>query len=99
MAETDTQTPATTPRIFVEPWSSEYGSPMQIDEGQGENGRASLIDEEGFDFVAPPTSESLAVAFVDGVRRQEAALSQVVEGWPVAGIAGAYAIGGVLCDG
>jgi hypothetical protein len=99
MAETDTRTPATTPRIFVEPWSSEYGSPMQIDEAEADDGRASLIDEEGFEFVEPPASESVAVAFVDGVRRQEAALSQVVDGWPIAGIAGAYAIGGVLCDG
>lgn len=33
------------------------------------------IDEEGFDFVASRSDEALAIVFVDGVRRQEVALS------------------------
>ena len=84
------------PRIFVEPWSADYGSPMQIDETDEANGSAHLIDEEGFAFVAPQPIEPIAMAFVDGVRRQEAALSQWHDGHSVAGIAGAYAVGAVV---
>jgi len=84
------------PRIFVESWSADYGSPMQIDESDSVNGTAHLIDEEGFDFIGPRDMERSALAFVDGVRRQEAALSQWHEEHVVPGIAGAYAVGAVV---
>jgi len=84
------------PRIFVESWSAEYGSPMHIDESDAVNGTAHLIDEEGFAFVEPSDVERPAIAFVDGVRRQEAALSQWHEEHVVPGIAGAYAVGAVV---
>lgn len=93
-----TQSPAHAPEIFVEPWSSEYGSPIQIDEESSRNGRAQLIDEEGFDFVGPRALESPSLAFIDGVRRQETSLSQFREGRTIAGISGAHAIGAVLSD-
>lgn len=69
---------------------------MQIDASGEANGSAHLIDEEGFEFVGPSESEPFAIAFVDGVRRQEAALSQWHDGRSVAGIAGAYAVGAVI---
>lgn len=84
--------------IFVEPWSSDYGSPLQIDEDASANGGADLIDEEGFAFVECREIEPVPLAFIDGVRRQEAALSQYRAGRSVAGITGAYAVGAVLCD-
>jgi hypothetical protein len=88
------------PEIFVEPWSSGYGSPLQIDEGDEGNGAAQLIPEEGFEFVRPAAGGAGAIAFIDGVRRQEAALSQLLaDGRYVPGIAGAYATGAVLSDG
>ena len=95
----DKGAPHQTPEIFVEPWSSGYGSPMQIDEDDEANGMAQLIEEEGFDFVPPATTSVPTIAFVDGVRRQEAALSQWHDGHTAPGIAGAYAIGAVLSDG
>lgn len=84
------------PQIFVESWSADYGSPMQIDASDESNGSAHLIDEEGFGFVAPLEQEPFAIAFIDGVRRREAALSQWHDGRSVAGIAGAYAVGSVI---
>lgn len=83
-------------QIFVESWSAQYGSPMHIDETDEANGSAHLIEEEGFAFVAPREIEAVAMAFVDGIRRQEAALSQWHEGHSVSGIAGAYAVGAVI---
>jgi len=83
-------------QIFVESWSADYGSPMQIDADNEANGSAQLIDEEGFGFVAPSEQEPFPIAFIDGVRRQEAALSQWYDGRSVSGIAGAYAVGTVL---
>lgn len=86
-------------RIFVDPWSPLYGTAYLVDEDAEEANAADLIHEEGFGFVAPPPPrEAIALAFVDGVRRQEAALSQWVNGAPVAGIAGAYGVGAVVVD-
>jgi hypothetical protein len=87
------------PVIYIEPWSSGYGSPMQIDEENEATGEARFIEEEGFDFVPPRVMAIQPMAFVDGVRRQEAALSQWNEGRSLPGIAGAYAVGAVTSDG
>ncbi|HEY1681030.1 MAG TPA: hypothetical protein VGF98_05295 [Candidatus Tumulicola sp.] len=83
--------------IFVEPWSSAYDSPMQIDE-DAEAGGAEIMPEEGFAFVAPTPAEPIAIAFVDGVRRQEAAVSTYVDGHVLPGITGAYGVGAVICE-
>jgi len=71
---------------------------MQIDESDGSNGSAELIEEEGFDFLDPPPVEPIPVAFIDGVRHQEASLSQWRDGRSIAGITGSYAIGAVLSE-
>jgi hypothetical protein len=84
--------------IYVEPWSGDYGSPMQIDPDDGNAGTAKILGEEGFDFVMPPELEPVAIAFVDGVRRQECLLSRFKDGRTIAGITGAYAVGAVLCE-
>lgn len=96
MQQNQIRTPDRKPQIFVESWSADYGSPMHIDESNESNGSAHLIDEEGFAFVGPHRVEPVAMAFVDGVRRQEAALAQWHDGHSVAGIAGAYAVGAVV---
>lgn len=84
-------------QIYVETWSSDYGSPVQIDEGSLQNGTGELIPEEGFVFVAPiATLETTPIAFVDGVRHGEAPLSQWIDGANVSGLAGAFAAGAVL---
>jgi hypothetical protein len=85
------------PQIFIEPWSSEYGSPMHIDEDNNASGSAELIDGEGFEFVEPSPIDAISVAFIDGVRHMESALSQYRDGRSVAGITGSYAVGAVLC--
>jgi len=84
------------PQIFVEPWSSDYGSPMQIDSDQEAANKSELIEEEGFSFVQPANLERFPVAFIDGVRRQECWLSQYREGRSIPGITGSYATGAVL---
>jgi uncharacterized protein len=83
-------------RIFVDPWSPEYGSPNQIDEGSDEESTAQFIDEEGFDFVTPVCINPVPIAFVDGRRRVEALLSQWHNGGTVPGLTGAYGVGAVL---
>ncbi len=84
-------------RIFVEAWSSDYGSPLRIDEMSEANGKGELIETEGFAFVAPvETAGAVPMAFVDGVRRGEASLTQWLDGISVPGLAGAYAVGAVL---
>lgn len=85
-------------RIYIEPWSSEYGSPMRIDEIEGVTSKGELIEEEGFEFVDPPKLAPVPIAFIDGVRRQEASLSQYRDERAIAGIAGSYAIGAVLSE-
>lgn len=83
------------PRVFVEPWGAGYGSPMHIDPSEPDD-PDSIISEEGFKFV-PPTPEPVPdLAFVDGRRRQEAALTYFdAEGF-ASGLAGVYAVGAVL---
>lgn len=84
-------------RIFVDPWSAEYGSPNQIDDSDDDDGIAELIESEGFGFVAPPSTDLiLPIAFVDGRRRAEALLSQWSSGSAIPGLAGAFAVGAVL---
>jgi hypothetical protein len=83
--------------IFVETWSADYGSPLQIDESNEENGTGELIESEGFDFLAPVKGlAERPIAFVDGVRHGEAPLSQWIDGVNVPGLAGSYAVGAVL---
>jgi hypothetical protein len=84
-------------QIYVETWAADYGSPDQTDESDPHNGTAELIEEEGFAFVAPVAGlERTPIAFVDGVRRGEAPLTQWINGASVPGLAGAFAVGAVL---
>lgn len=85
-------------KIFVDTWSAGYGSPNSIDDAVDE-ATGELVPEEGFEFIRPPLSEDTRpTAFVDGIRRQEAALSLWPNDTVVPGIAGAYAVGAVLVD-
>ena len=98
MSERTTTRTTAPPLIFIEAWAPEYGSPMQIDDEETSGGSASLIDDEGFSFVAPPSNvpKLLPLAFVDGIRRREAMLTQWIDESTILGIAGAYAVGSVL---
>ena len=85
------------PRLVVEPWSAEYGGPLDFDSDPLEvpdiaPGPEELwvpIDGRG---TAPPV-----VAFVDGVRRPDARLTVDTgdASLPTPGVAGSYAVGAV----
>jgi hypothetical protein len=95
--EADRAAAAAPPQIFVESWSASYGTPMQInDEDESDNTDSALIEGEGFGFVEPQSRPLPQIAFIDGRRRQEAALSQMVDHRLATGIAGAYAVGAVI---
>jgi hypothetical protein len=65
--------------VYAEDWAANYGSPYMIVEDDGPTGDAELV-EDGNDFRCHDPIFNSAMpnlAFVDGVRRGEAALYQV----------------------
>jgi hypothetical protein len=83
--------------MFVESWSQSYGSPYLIaddDEGAAD---VEIVEDVGLTTHAGVERGGFEeMAFVDGVRRGEASLYQVVDGDFVRGIAGAYGCGAVI---
>lgn len=96
------------PRIFVEDWDAFYGSPYLA--GEDESGESARLVEDGSALAIHPGGSmgddwaatlarspfgEYGLAFVDGVRRGEAALYQIdpATGRTVRGLAGAFAAG------
>jgi hypothetical protein len=88
--------PAAPPRIRLQAWSPDYGSPNEIDYGDEPDAYATIPTEEPFGFVLPPPSAEVPLAFVDGIQQVEANLVQEFEDRVVPGIACAYAVGAVV---
>ncbi|MGH7921443.1 MAG: hypothetical protein ACREQM_16085 [Candidatus Dormibacteraceae bacterium] len=87
--------------MFVEDWAATYGSPYLV-KGGDDNAPQGRLVEDGAELRphAPASGEALnrPLAFVDGVRRGEAALSDVdpETGAIVRAVAGAHACGVVV---
>jgi hypothetical protein len=90
-------------RIFVEDWQGNYGSPYLVTPDDQGSASVSLAEDSIFKAHANPLSEGRheQLAFVDGVRRGEAALYQhsPESGRVVRGVAGSHACGAVIADG
>ena len=91
----------TLPRIFVEDWNADYGSPYQIGASEDDEATAVLVEDGGELRMHEPGDDvpsAESVAFVDGVRRGEGWLYQEnpETGEGVRGLAGAFACGVVL---
>jgi hypothetical protein len=90
--------------IYVEDWQATYGSPYLVQADDPGSPEAVLV-EDGDRFAAHPGRPAAAahepIAFVDGVRRGEAALYQhdPASGRVARGVAGSHACGAVLADG
>jgi hypothetical protein len=86
--------------VFVEDWQAAYGSPYLVLADDTGDGRAEPVEDGGElrPRQPPAPSAGLRIAFVDGVRRGEAALYQRDErtGTIVSGAAGSHACGAVL---
>jgi hypothetical protein len=82
--------------IYAEDWAPSYEPPAAFDF----DGTAAVEPAESATFrvVTPPLAGPTAVGFVDGTRRVELGLWQIdsVTGETARGIAGAYAVGGVV---
>ncbi len=88
------------PRVFVEDWSSVYGSPYLVvpDDTDGDD---VVLVEDGEELLLHAGDGSVlgqAAAFVDGVRRGEARLYLVDNGETVSGAAGAHGCGAVVVE-
>ena len=88
--------------LYVEDWAAGYGTPYLMDDEDDDEPSAILV-EDGTQFEIHDGVDSdpaRALAFVDGVRRGEAALYRTdPDGSMHRAIVGAYACGAVLCDG
>lgn len=85
------------PRLVVEPWSAEYGGPLDFETDTDEAPAVVPGSEGPWEPMAVPATPPAVVAFVDGVRRPDARLT-VDEGGsalPIPGVAGSYAVGAV----
>jgi hypothetical protein len=92
--------------IFVEDWMAAYGSPYLVAPDDGGAPEVKPV-EDGDDLrshrgIAPDADGGHApLAFIDGVRRGEAALYQyqAATGQMARGVAGSHACGAVVADG
>ncbi|MDH3730389.1 MAG: hypothetical protein OES13_04610 [Acidimicrobiia bacterium] len=85
------------PRLVVEPWSAEYGGPLDFETDPDEAPAVVPGSEGPWEPMASEASLPSVIAFVDGVRRPDARLT-VDEGGsalPIPGVAGSYAVGAV----
>ncbi len=87
--------------MFVEDWAAAYGSPYLVKESDEANLTGVLV-EDGDDLVphvpAPGHGPEGPIAFVDGVRRGEAAMSDLDlgTGAMIRAVAGTHACGAVV---
>jgi hypothetical protein len=90
--------------VFIEDWQAAYGSPYLVQPDDQGVSEAALV-EDGPEFKSHPgllvSGRHERIAFVDGVRRGEAALYQheQLSGQVARGVAGSHACGGVIADG
>lgn len=90
--------------IYAEDWLAAYGSPYLVAADDQAAPEVELM-EDGDEFQVHrcqvTSGRHQALAFVDGVRRGEAALYQVdpASGQVIRGVAGSHACGGVIADG
>ena len=89
--------------IFVEDWQGSYGSPYLVTPDDQGSANVSLAEDTIFKTHANSLVHGRheELAFVDGVRRGEAALYQHSpgSGKVVRGVAGSHACGAVIADG
>jgi hypothetical protein len=89
--------------IFVEDWQGSYGSPYLVTPEDQGAASVALAEDTTFKAHANPLVRGVheQLAFVDGVRRGEAALYQhsPESGKVVRGVAGSHACGAVIADG
>jgi hypothetical protein len=85
------------PRLVVEPWSAEYGGPLDFDTDPAEAPEIASGPEGAWEPRPPgPVDVPPVVAFVDGVRRPDARLTvDALDALPIPGVAGSYAVGAV----
>jgi hypothetical protein len=89
--------------MFVEDWAATYGFPYLVKESD-EAGLSGRLVEDGDELIphppVPGDGREEPIAFVDGVRRGEAALSDVnpETGALVRAVAGTHACGAVIGD-
>jgi hypothetical protein len=84
--------------LYVESWAQSYGSPYLVKNEDTGAAQVELVEDGGsFEVHAPSKLPQVrTLVFVDGVRRGEASLYQILEDGRVArGIAGAHACGAV----
>jgi hypothetical protein len=89
-------------KIFVEDWQPNYGSPYLVQPDDGGVAEVTLVEDrnELRFHGALPSLPNAPIAFVDGVRRGEAALYQnEAKSFEIArGVAGSHACGAVIAD-
>jgi hypothetical protein len=89
--------------MFVEDWQGSYGSPYLVTPDDQGSANVSLAEDSIFKAHPNPLIKGghEQLAFVDGVRRGEAALYQhsPESGMVVRGVAGSHACGAVIADG
>ncbi len=85
------------PRLVVEPWSAEYGGPLDFDAEPTDAPAIAPGEDRPWEPVAAACPLPAAVAFVDGVRRPDARLTidDGAGGLPIPGVAGSYGVGAV----
>jgi hypothetical protein len=89
----------TEPVVSVEGWAQSYGSPYLVKNEDAGAAEVELVEDGGrFQIRAVPAlPQSRTLVFVDGVRRGEASLYQLLDdGRVVRGVAGAHACGAVI---
>ncbi len=87
--------------MFVEGWAQSYGSPYLVRNEDAGASQAELVEDGGrFEtHAAPAAAEPRTLVFIDGVRRGEASLYQILDDGRVArGVAGAHACGAVTVE-
>jgi hypothetical protein len=90
--------PESSGEVFVEGWAQSYGSPYSIPDDDEGVTDVELMEDGPFAHPGVDAPEFSAMAFVDGVRRGEASLYQIVDGRFIRGIAGAHACGAVIAE-
>jgi hypothetical protein len=86
-------------KVFVESWAQSHGSPYLVKNDDAGASSVELVEDSRSFRIKAATDVSVGceLVFVDGVRRGEASLYQVLDdGSIVRGIAGAHACGAVV---